>query len=170
MAAPATIGYTDIATVQAGGANILASLLDPNFSNGRLREICATYTMTGNEAANDAVYIARVPAGALVSSVNGSIASVGGATATTQTTSIGDTDTKGGTSSYDPARYSAAVDTHAQTTTTPVLFSGGTELVTNAPPQAVVDDNVWLLATFATSGTPVAGKKLVFRIQLKALD
>jgi hypothetical protein len=170
MAAPATIGYTDLAAVQAGGANILANLLDPNFTFGRLKEIEATYTMTGNEAANDAVYIARIPGGCLPSAVNGSIASVGGAPAATMTTQIGDTDTKGGTGSYDPARYSAAVDTHAQTTTTPVGFSGGTELVTNAPQQPVVDDWCWLIATFATLVTPSAGKKLVFRIQIKALD
>jgi hypothetical protein len=170
MAAPATIGYTDIATVQAGGANTLASLLDPNFSSGRLKAIVATYTITGNEAANDAVYIARVPKGALISPTNGSIATVGGTAGTTLTCSIGDTDTKGATGSYDPARYSAAVNVQAQTTTTPVAFSGGTELITNAPPQEIGDDWCWLLATFATVSTLTAGRKLVFRIQGTFLD
>lgn len=170
MAAPATIGYTDVALIQQGGNNTLANLQDPNFSFGRIKEIVATYTMTGSEAANDAVYIARVPKGALVSPVSGTIASVGGAPAAALTCSVGDTDTKDGTGSYDPARYSAAVDIHTQTTTTPVAFSGGTELITNAPPQEVVDDWCWLLATFATVTTPSAGKKIVFRIKVGALD
>lgn len=170
MAVPANWGQTDLAAVQLGGQNILANLLDPNYSGGRFKMIVATYTMTGNEAANDAVYIARVPSGCLVDAELGSIASVGGNPAATLTVSVGDLDTKGGTSSYDPARYSAAVDCATATTTKPQAFSGGTEMKTNAPPQEVVDDWVWLIGVLATCATPSAGKKLVFRVRANMLD
>ena len=60
------IQYTDIAAVQAGGVNVLANLNDPNLDNGRVQKITATYTMKGTEGANDIIYIARVPSGALV--------------------------------------------------------------------------------------------------------
>lgn len=167
MAAPANYGYTDLALVQAGNANVLASLQDPNFTAGRLKEITAIYTMTGSEAANDAVYISRVPSGALVDPVKGNIAAE--AVATTCTLQIGDTDTWGGTRSYDPARYSAAVNIAAGNTTVGFPFSGGTTLL--APAEiSTTDDWPWLIATFATLGTPVAGKKIVFRITLASLD
>ncbi len=168
MAAPATITYTDIAAVQAGGVNILANLDDPNLSAGRLQMITATYTMLGTEAANDAIYIARLPSGALVDVPAGNVAAE--AVATTMTLSVGDTDTAGGTAAYNPARYSAALDVHAGNTTVGFPFSGGSNLLASGPNQEIVDDWVWLIATFATIGTPVAGKKLIFRIKVVALD
>lgn len=158
---------TNIAAAQLGGTNALGVLNDPNFSMGRLAAITATYTMTGNEAANDTIYIARVPQGALIDPSVGSIATGGGAAAATLTMSVGDTDTQGGTVSYDPARYSAAIDVHAQTTTTAVPFSNGTTLTA---PTETTDDWVWLLATFTTLVTPSANKTLVFRIKAAALD
>ena len=54
MAAPANIGATDVAAVQLGNVNILANLNDPNLDFARSKVITAIYTMTGNEAANDA--------------------------------------------------------------------------------------------------------------------
>lgn len=170
MAAPSAYFYTDVANIQRGGNNTLENLFDPNYSTGRLKMIVATYTITGTEAANDAVYIARVPKGALVHAPGGSIATVGGTAGTTLTCQVGDNDTKGGTGSYDPARYSAAVNIQAQTTTTPVAFSGGTEVVTNAPPQEIVDDWTFIMATFATLGSLTAGRKIVFRVPVVMLD
>ena len=165
MGAPATIGYTDIAAVQAGNVNTLANLDDPNLSAGRLQLITAVYTMTGNEATNDAIYIARVPSGALVQPIISNVAAE--AVASTATLSVGDTDTVGGTRAYDPARYSGALNIAAGNTTVGFPFSGGTTLLT---PAQITDDWPWLIATFATVGTPVAGKKIVFRIKVVLLD
>lgn len=165
MAAPATIGYTDIAAVQAGGVNILANLDDPNLSMARSKVITAVYTMTGSEAANDAIYIARIPSGAVVNPVDGNVASE--AVASTCTLSVGDTDTQAGTVAYNPARYSGALNIAAGNTTVGFPFSGGTALLS---PAAITDDCPWLIATFATLNTPVAGKKIVFRIKVSALD
>jgi|GEM_PF-4226314 hypothetical protein len=174
MAAPTNIWYTNIASpAQAGGQNTLANLDDPSLTSGRISLITATYTMTGNEVANDAVYIARVPSGALVSPILSNMAPQ--AIATTATMSIGDTDTVGGTVAYDPARYSAAQDIHALNSTTGVAFSGGTVL-TAVPSNPVsgaagiTDDWVWLLGTFATLGTPVANKTITFRILVVQMD
>lgn len=165
MAAPTNIWYTDIGAVQAGGVNILANLDDPNLSAGRLQIITAVYTMTGNEVANDAIYIARIPSGSIVDLISGNMA--GNGIATTATVSVGDTDTQGGVAAYDPARYSAAANVAAANTTVGVAFSGGTILTA---PAEVTDDWVWLIATFATISVPVSGKKLVFRIKVAMLD
>lgn len=166
MAAPTNIWYTNIASpAQVDGGNILANLDDPNLTAGRLKLITAIYTMTGNEVANDAIYIARVPSGAIVNPVDGNVAAE--AVATTCTLSVGDNDTQGGVASYDPKRYSAALDIAAGNTTVGFPFSGGTTLLS---PVEITDDWVWLLATFATLGTPVAAKKIVFRIKVASLD
>lgn len=172
MAAPAAYTYTDIGAVQAGGANILANLLDPNLTAGRIKTITAVYTMTGSEAANDAIYIARVPSGSIVDPVNGSIATVNGNAAAALTMSVGDTDTHAGVASNDPARYSAALDVAAATTTVPDAFSGGSAAIAADPTWSgvIVDDWVWLIGVFTTLTTPAVGKKLVFRIRVTMLD
>lgn len=165
MAAPTNIWYTDIGAPMAGNVNVLANLVDPNLSAGRLQQITAVYTMTGNEVANDAIYIMRLPGGSIVNPIDGNIAAE--AVATTATVSVGDTDTNGGVAAYNPARYSAALNVAAGNTTVGFPFTGGPTLLT---PVEVVDDWVWLLATFATLSVPVAGKKLIFRIKVAALD
>lgn len=169
MGAPTNVWYTDVGTVQAGNVNILANLDDPNLSSGRLSLISATYTMTGNEVANDVIYIARVPSGALVNPTQGNVATNGAATSGSATLLVGDTDTIGGTVAYDPARYSGSIDVHAANTTTGVAFTGGTVMKTPSASE-IVDDWVWIVATFATLGTPVAANKLVFRIGITQLD
>jgi hypothetical protein len=165
MAAPANIGATDVAAVQLGGVNILANLNDPNLDFARTKMVTAVYTMTGNEAANDAIYIARVPQGSYVDPVSGNVAAE--AVATTCQLQIGDTDTQGGTVAYNPARYSAALNIAAGNTTVGFPFSGGTTLLS---PAQIGDDWPWLLATFSVLTVPVAGKKIVFRIRLSSLD
>lgn len=165
MAAPTNTWNTDIAAVQAGNVNILANLNDPNLDFARTKMVTAIYTMTGNEVANDVINIARVPQGSYVDPVSGNVAAE--AVATTCTLSIGDTDTQGGVGSYDPAAYSAPLNIAAGNTTVGFPFSGGTDLL---KPSQIVDDWPFLIATFATLGTPVAGKKIVFRIRLSSLD
>lgn len=185
MAAPTNIWYTNVASpAQQGNQNTLANLVDPNLSSARVKLITAVYTMTGNEVANDAIYIARLPSGAIVNPVDGNVASE--AVGTTATLSIGDTDTQGGTAAYDPARYSAALNIAAGNTTVGFPFSGGTTLLTPptvpaAAPQfsaatpvgmnsGITDDWVWLIGTFATLSVPVAGKKIVFRVKVSQMD
>ena len=192
MGAPTNIWYSNIALAAQGGVNVLAALSDPNLTFSRVKLVTAVYTMTGNEVANDVIYIARMPSGAIVDVTNGYI--TGNGIATTATVSVGDTDTQGGTVAYDPARYSTALNVAANLTTA-VGFTGGTTL--NAPPQnpiataalagmtgfsgvsssqasvvswGTTDDWCWLLATFATLTVPVVGKVLVFRIQVSSLD
>ena len=156
--------YTDIAAVQKGSVNGLANLNDPNLDNGRVQKITATYTMAGTEAANDVIYIARVPSGALVHPDYSNAA--GNGIASTATITVGDTDTQAAAVTADASRYSGSIDVHAAATA-PVAFASGTTLQT---PAEVTDDWVWLTATFATMATPVAGKTLVFRISLSGLD
>lgn len=166
MAAPTNIWYSNIGAVQAGNVNILANLQDPNLTAGRIKIITAIYTMTGNEVANDVVYLARLPSGALVNPDAGNMS--GNGIATTATASIGDTDTQGGTVAYDPARYSAAQNVAAAVTTgTGVAFSGGTTL---PAPAQITDDWVWLVLTFATLTVPVSGKQIVVRVEVSMLD
>lgn len=159
------IFYTDISAVQAGNVNVLANLQDPNLTFGRVKLVTAVYTMTGAEVANDLVYIARVPSGSLVNPIDGNVASE--AVATTATIKIGDSDTQGGTVSPDVARYSTSLNIAAGNTTVGFPFTGGTTV--NAPAE-ITDDWVWLMGQFATLATPVAGKKIVFRIKVSSLD
>jgi len=166
MGLPTNLWYTNIASpAQKGGTNTLANLDDPNLSAGRLKMITAIYVMTGNEVANDVVYVARVASGYIVDPISGNMA--GNGIATTATVSVGDTDTVGGTVNPDISRYSAAQSVAANNTTVGVPFSGGTQLT--APAQ-VTDDWVWLIAQFATLAVPVAGKQIVFRVKLAGLD
>lgn len=164
---PTNYWYTNVASVQAGGVNILANLDDPNLSSGRVSLITATYTMTGNELANDAVYIARIPSGALVNPITGNIAAKATVAGSVCTLSVGDTDTLGGTQAYDPARYSSALNVQAGNSTVGFAFSGGTT-VNN--PVEVTDDWIWLIGTFATLNAPTPGTLVTFRIQITQLD
>jgi hypothetical protein len=166
MGAPTNIWYSNIGAVEAGGVNTLDSLNDPDLAMARVKLITAQYTMTGNEVANDVIYVKRLPQGVIVDPTTGSnIASQ--AVASTATLLLGDTDTQGGTVAYDPARYSAALTITSGNTTVGFPLSGGTAL--NAPAQ-ITDDWVWLVATFATLSVPVAGKVITFRIRVSALD
>lgn len=169
--------YTDIATNQKGGNNFPGgglttqpgSFNDPVFELGSSSTITAVYTMTGNEAQNDIVYVARVQQGVVVDPVDSSVA--GNGAGTTCSVQVGDTDTVGGTVAPNQTRYSAAIDVKADmSSTTAVKFAGGAALIT--PAEITDDDNgqagnqVWITAKFSTLSVPVAGKVLVFRVKL----
>ena len=93
--------YTDVATNQQQGVNFpgmpgeATMTTQPGTENNPMfegpPEIVATYTWTGNEAANDIINIAIAPAGTLVSP-NGKVASGLTAPSSTLTFSIGDND------------------------------------------------------------------------------
>ncbi len=157
--------YTDIGAVQAGGVNVLADLVDPNLSAARLKLITATYTMTGDEIANDVIYIAKIPSGSLVDTPAGNVATAG--CASTCTITVGDTDTVAATVTPDAARYSSTLTIGAGNSTVGFPFTGGTTL--NAPAK-VTDDWVFITAKLATLTTPTEGATIVFRIPVSMLD
>lgn len=172
--------YTDISTNQRTGSNFPGggltdgpgtSFNDPVKELGSASTITAVYTMTGAEAQNDIIYVARIGQGVIVDPVDSSVA--GNGAGTTCSVQVGDTDTVGGTVAPDQTRYSAAIDVKADmTATTAVKFAGGTALIT--PQETTDDDNgggqqgnqLWITAKFSTLTVPVAGKVLVFRIKL----
>lgn len=171
--------FTDIAANQRTGFNFPGgglttqpgSFNDPVKELGTASEITAVYTMTGAEAQNDIVYIARIGQGVVVDPVRSSVA--GNGVGTTAAVQVGDTDTVGGTVTPDQTRYSAAIDVKDDmSATTAVSFAGGTALIT--PQETTDDDNgggangnqLWLTAKFSTLTVPVAGKVLVFRVKL----
>jgi len=95
------IWYTDVATNQQQGVNFpgqagLSTMTpQPGTQNNPILEgpakITATYTWTGNEAANDIINIAIIPSGAMIDP-NGRVSSGTTAPAATLTLAIGDND------------------------------------------------------------------------------
>lgn len=171
--------YTDIAANQRTGFNFPGGGLtdqpgtfnDPVKELGSSSEITAVYTMTGTEAQNDIIYVARIGQGVIVDPVRSSVA--GNGIGTTAALQVGDTDTVGGTVTPDQVRYSAAINVAADmSATTAVSFAGGTALIT--PQETTDDDNgggqqgnqLWITAKFSTLTVPVAGKVAVFRVKL----
>ena len=162
----ATTRYTDIGTNQQDGLNFPGGGLttqpgtfnDPILEGSTLNLITATYTMTGTEVANDLIYIARIPAGTLISPESNV---AGNGVAATATLTVGDTDTQGATVSADLSRYSGSIDVHSAMTA-PLAFASGTVLTA---PASTTDEGVWVVGKFATLATPAAGYKLVFRLR-----
>ena len=164
----ATTTYTDVANNQRDGLNFPGGGLttqpgqfnDPVLEGSTTNFITATYTCLGTEIQNDLVYIARMPAGSLVDPA-GNVTS-NGPSGSTLNLQIGDTDTAGGTVTADVKRYSDAIDIHT-TMTAPLAFASGTTLLA---PAEIVDDGAWLTAKFSTmTGSPTAGKVIIFRIK-----
>jgi len=163
----ATTRYTDVATNQQDGLNFPGggmttqpgSYNDPVLEGSTTNLITSTYTVVGTETSGDFIYIARIPAGSLVSPQ--STVTNNGAATTAFNFTVGDTDTVGGTVSADASRYSANLEIHAAVTTVPTPFTGGTVL--NVP-ASTTDEGVWIRATLGTITTPTAGAKVVFRI------
>lgn len=166
--------YSNIAGPQRDGFNLPdagASLIaaptgagfnDPVLELGTLSMPTITYTMTGAEAQNDIIYLARVGMGTIVDPVNSNVA--GNGVGTTAAVQVGDTDTVGATVGINQTRYSTALNVATDmTTTTGLPFAGGAALIT---PAETTDDPVWLTAKFSTLTVPVAGKVLIFRIKL----
>lgn len=117
----------------------------------------STYTMLGTEAANDLVYICRLPPRAMVDPTLSSVVSEG--IATTATLDIGDDDDEGVGAVADPDRYADGLDIAAAGVD---LFSAIAAAARLTP--YVTSKACWLQAKFATLVTPVADKKLVFRV------
>jgi hypothetical protein len=112
------------------------------------------YTMLGTEAANDLINLCVLPEGAIVDPTHSSLTTDG--VATTCTLSVGDTDD---TTAAVADRYAVALNPAAAGH---ALFSS-TAGAARLTPYALQKDTV-IQAKFLTLVTPVAGKKLLFRI------
>jgi hypothetical protein len=117
----------------------------------------ALYTMLGTEAAADKIRICKLPPRAQVDPTLSSVVSDG--IATTATLDVGDTDDEGVGAVADVDRYADGLDVAAAGVD---LFSAIAAAARLTP--YVTSKECWLEGTFATLVTPVAGKKLQFRI------
>jgi len=116
--------------------------------------LTVSYTMLGTEAAADVINLGILPEGAVIDPTLSSI--TGDGVATTCTIDVGDDDD---TTAADADRYADGLDCAAAGID---LFSANASAA-RLTPYALQKDSV-IKATFATLVTPVAGKKLLFRI------
>jgi hypothetical protein len=144
---------------------LAAKEADPRFGNradgldkGPIILITTIYTMLGTEAANDLVNIAKIPARCRPIPELSHV--IGDGIATTATLDVGDTDD---TDAADPDRYADGLNVAAAGTD---QFSGGVASLTPYTTQK----ECWLQGKFATMNTPVAGKKLTFKIAVQVLQ
>ena len=122
-----------------------------------VRTVEVIYTMLGTEAAADIINIVKLPQGAIIDPTLSSIVTDG--IAGTATIDIGDDDTAGVGAAADVDRYADGLD----------VAAAGVDLFTaNAAaarltPYALGADSI-IRATLVTLVTPVAARKLTFRI------
>lgn len=125
--------------------------------SGLLLIATSTYTMLGTEAAGDKINIVRLPMRAMVDPTHSTVVSDG--IATTATLDVGDDDVLGVGAAADVDRYADGLD---------VAAAGIDKFDANACAARltpyVLGSEAWLIGTLVTLVTPVAGKKLVFRV------
>jgi hypothetical protein len=115
------------------------------------------YTMLGTEAQGDTLNLVKLPQGAVIDPTLSSV--VGDGIATTATLDIGDNDTLGVGAAADADRYADGLDVAAAGID---LFSANA-CAARLVPYALGDDAI-IICEFKTLVTPVAAKKLLFRI------
>lgn len=148
-----------------GNSAIYAKQLDPTLGNRLVpRELCSktffadiAYTMLGTEAQGDFLNLCKLPQGAVIDPTLSSV--VGDGVATTCTIDIGDDDVLGVGAAADADRYADGLD---------VAAAGVDQFDANAcaarlVPYALGADSI-IVMEWKTLATPVAGKKLLFRI------
>jgi hypothetical protein len=146
-------------------SDIYAKQADPKLGNrnlgiretGVLLFLTATYTMVGTEAANDLINIGTLKQGSIIDPSHCTV--VSDAIATTATIDVGDNDVAGVGAAADPDRYADGLDVAAAGVDRFDSIAAAARLT----PYALGADSI-IQAKFATLVTPVAGKKLVFRI------
>jgi hypothetical protein len=125
--------------------------------SGLLLIATSTYTMLGTEAAGDKINIVRLPMRAMVDPTYSTV--VGDGIATTATLDVGDDDVLGVGAAADVDRYADGLD---------VAAAGIDKFDANACAARltpyVLGSESWIIGTLVTLVTPVAGKKLVFRV------
>lgn len=136
-------------------------LLNSAVATPTTRTLQPSYTMTGNEAAGDIIYLCKVPNGTTVVPFLSNVYSNGVASVATIT--VGDAPVRAKDTVVASAnRYSTALDVAASGVD---AFTGGAAAAT---PYETLDLR-WITATFATLTTPTAGGKLQFNITLNQL-
>lgn len=169
---------------------------DAGLEIGNVLQVTSIYQMYGNEAANDIINIYLAQPGTIVDPTYSSVVGSGVATTATLNIGDDDTNGYGIVSSgaafgqvqldsqitkqgADPSRYASGTNV-ATGQTFPMAFAGGSSL---ADPHEIgllaTEQNLaggggtgagvsgsWIQATFATLGTPVAGKVLIFRLKV----
>lgn len=130
---------------------------DPQRETSPLRFIEALYTMLGTEAANDLINIAVGKPGMVIDPSHSTVVSDG--VATTATLDVGDTDALGVGLAADADRYADGLDVAAAG----VDRFDSIACAARLTPYKINSECI-IQAKFATLATPVAGKKLRFRI------
>jgi hypothetical protein len=124
---------------------------------GRLLFLTATYTMVGTEAAGDKINIGKLPQGCIIDPSHSTV--VGDAIATTATLDVGDDDVAGVGAAADVDRYADGLDVAAAGVDRFDSIAAAARLT----PYVLGTDSI-IIGTLVTLDTPVAGKKLTFRI------
>lgn len=125
--------------------------------SGLLLIATATYTVLGTEAAGDKINIVRLPMRAMVDPTYCTVVSDG--IATTATLDVGDDDVLGVGAAADVDRYADGLDVAAAGIDKFDSIACAARLT-----PYVLGSEAWIIGTLVTLVTPVAGKKLVFRI------
>lgn len=147
--------YTDQGTLQADP--VIGSRAQGLKISGLLLIATSTYTMLGTEAAEDKVRIVKLSERSMVDPTFCTVVSDG--IATTATLDVGDDDVLGVGAAADVDRYADGLDVAAAGIDKFDSIAAAARLT-----PYVLGSEAWIEATFATLVTPVAGKKLVFRI------
>lgn len=119
--------------------------------------VTTSYTMVGTEAAGEYIELCKLPQGVRIDPTLSSITSEG--VATTLTIDIGDDDVLGVGTTADVDRYADGLDCAAAGID---LFSANA-CAARLTPYTLGSESI-IKATMVTLATPVAGKKLTFRI------
>lgn len=146
---------SDIYAVQA--APTLRNRNTGREQNGLVMFADVLYEMDGTEAANDVVNLVRLPGGVKVDPTLSTV--TGDGIATTATIDVGDDDAEGVGAAADVDRYADGLDVAAAGID---LFSANA-CAARLTPYVLSKESI-IQAKFITLVTPVAGKKLRFRI------
>ena len=125
--------------------------------NGDLRFLTATYTMTGDEEAGDKINIGKLPQGCIIDPSHSTVVTDG--IAGTATLDVGDDDVAGVGGVADVDRYADGLNVASAAVARFDSIAAPARLT----PYALGDDAI-IIGTLVTLVTPVAGRKLVFRI------
>jgi hypothetical protein len=146
---------SNIAAVQA--APNIGDWLEGRYVTGMLLIATVTVTMLGTEAAADTVKLVKLPKGAMVDPTFSTI--VNEALATTATIDIGDDDTAGVGAAADADRYADGLDVAAAGIDRFDSIAAAARLT-----PYVLGAESWIILTWATMNTPVAGRKATIRL------
>jgi hypothetical protein len=138
----------------------VTTLRNRNAERDQSAQVCfadVLYTMVGTEAANDVINLVRLPGGVKIDPTLSSV--TGDGIATTATIDVGDNDVLGVGAVADVDRYADGLDVAAAGID---LFSANA-CAARLTPYVLGGESI-IQAKFITLVTPVAGKKLRFRI------